>query len=96
MTDEAARMAQMRRWLDAVCAGLGVDPALLDDTVPHLLGLVRDVAHGPSRPGAPLTAFLVGLAAGRASDPHDPAVTAQLVTERVATVDRLVETWSEG
>lgn len=30
--------------------------------------MVGKVAHGPSRPGAPLTAFLVGLSAGAADD----------------------------
>ncbi|WP_324653572.1 DUF6457 domain-containing protein [Georgenia sp. H159] len=90
MTGEAERMAQMWRWLEAVCAELGIDPELLDGVTDDLLGLVRDVAHGPSRPGAPLTAFLVGLAAGRASPKPDPAV----VADRVAAVERLAASWS--
>ncbi|QGU04202.1 DUF6457 domain-containing protein [Corynebacterium comes] len=53
-------------WLESVSAGLGQDPAVIQALVNELLDLTRDVAHGPSRPAAPLTAFLVGLASGRA------------------------------
>lgn len=52
----------LEEWLAAVCAELGLDG--LDRTL--LLDLARDVAHGVARPAAPLTTFLVGLAAGRA------------------------------
>ncbi len=90
MADEQVRMARMRRWLEAVCVEVGVDAAVLDDTTEELLGLVRDVAHGPSRPGAPLTAFLVGLAAGSSGEGRDAAATAQAVREHIATVERLV------
>jgi molybdopterin-guanine dinucleotide biosynthesis protein A len=51
------------RWVVDVCAELGLDAAGIDVT--DLLDLTRDVAHGVARPAAPLTAFLVGLAAGR-------------------------------
>ena len=68
---------------------LGLEESLdgieLVDTV---LDLTADVAHGVSRPGAPVTAFLVGVAAGRADDPavaardyaaaHRPACAADL------------------
>lgn len=89
MTGEAERMAQMWRWLEAVCAELEIDPELLDGVTDELLGLVRDVAHGPSRPGAPLTAFLVGLAVGRSS----PDLSAAAVVDRVAAVERLAASW---
>ncbi len=49
-------------WVDLVRAELGLGPVERD----VLLDLARDVAHGVARPAAPLTAFLVGLAAGRA------------------------------
>lgn len=67
--DEPAKMAAMESWLDEVCAALEV---------------VGDVAHGPSRPAAPLTAFAVGLAAGspRAGD-GDLAARVPLVLARL-------------
>jgi hypothetical protein len=51
-------------WVAAVSAALGLDNSALH--VPEVLDLARDVAHGVTRPAAPITAFLVGLAAGRA------------------------------
>ncbi len=90
MTGEAERMAQMWRWLEVVCAELDIDPELLDGLTDELLALVRDVAHGPSRPGAPLTAFLVGLAAGRTSSDLDAAV----VSDKIAAVTRLASSWT--
>jgi hypothetical protein len=51
-------------WVADAAAALGLDASALD--VPGVLELARDVAHGVARPAAPVTAFLVGLAAGRA------------------------------
>ena len=49
-------------WIAEVCAALGLDAAALDrDTI---LDVARDVAHNVARPAAPLSTFLVGLAAG--------------------------------
>ncbi|HEV7207948.1 MAG TPA: DUF6457 domain-containing protein [Mycobacteriales bacterium] len=64
----------LEQWMTMVRSELGLpalDPPLPD--VPLLLDLSRDVAHGVARPAAPLTAFLVGLAAGRAGG-DGPAV----------------------
>ncbi len=67
---------------------LGLEGALdgvgLVDTV---LDLTSDVARGVSRPGAPVTAFLIGVAAGRA---EDPAVAARDYAEKIG---RLAATW---
>jgi hypothetical protein len=53
-------------WLAAVAADLGLDPGLADHALlAVVLELTRSVAHGVARPAAPLTAFLVGVAAGR-------------------------------
>lgn len=57
-----------RTWLTSVSRELGQDPAVIQALMEDPLDLTRDVAHGPSRPAAPLTAFLVGLATGRAMD----------------------------
>ena len=89
--DETEKMAVMDHWLDGVCAELGVERSVLDANAPSLLRLIKDVAHGPSRPGAPMTAFLVGLASGSVS--ADPTTQADAVAERVAAVTRLLERW---
>ena len=49
-------------WIAELAGELGVDPAVLDRDL--LLDVARDAAHGVARPAAPLTTFLVGLAAG--------------------------------
>lgn len=54
-------------WTAAACRELGLDPA--EANVPAVLDLARDVAHGVLRPGAPVTAYLAGLAVGRGADP---------------------------
>ena len=58
-------------WIVAVCAELGLDPAGVDRDL--VLDLAKDVAHGVARPGAPLTAFLLGLAVGQGAEPIDAA-----------------------
>lgn len=66
--DEQAKMAAMDAWLDQVCEALEVDRAKLAAVTPQLLELVAQVAHGPSRPGGPLTAVAVALAAVETDD----------------------------
>jgi hypothetical protein len=56
-------MNTLDAWTGLVCHALDLDPGSLDRDL--LLDLTREVAHGVARPAAPLTAFLVGLAAGR-------------------------------
>lgn len=60
-------------WLAALAAELGLDPALVPTAV--ILDVARDVAHDVARPAAPLSTFLVGLAAAsRAADGEDLTV----------------------
>lgn len=73
------------RWLEAAATELELDPALVRELMRDLLDLTRDVAHGPSRPAAPVTAFLVGLAAGRAGGDAVPEVR-----ERIARLTTLL------
>ena len=54
----------MDDWVTAACAELGLDPA--EVPVPAVLDLARDVAHQVVRPGAPVTAYLLGVAVGGA------------------------------
>jgi hypothetical protein len=84
--DDPETMARMRRWLRAVAEEAGVDPEAMGPVEAPLLDLVSRVAHGPSRPGAPLTTFLVGLAAGRGAD----------VGQLVAAVSRLAADFDPG
>ncbi|MFI2753704.1 DUF6457 domain-containing protein [Cellulomonas sp. P22] len=89
--DESQKMAVMNTWLDGVCAELGVERSVMDANAPGLLRLISDVAHGPTRPGAPLTAFLVGLAGAGAS--VDPAEQARVVATSITAVESLVAAW---
>jgi Domain of unknown function (DUF6457) len=106
--DETRKMAAMNAWLDEVCAELGVDRDLVSATTPTMLRLIGRVAHGPSRPGAPLTAFVVGLAAAEAARdgevgtggagpvaPGTDDARAAAVRQRVDAVAALVERWTE-
>jgi hypothetical protein len=74
-------MTTIDEWVGAACAELGLDPA--EAAVPTVLDLARDVAHQVLRPGAPVSAYLLGLAVGRGADPAEAA----------ARLSRLAETW---
>jgi Domain of unknown function (DUF6457) len=52
-----------------VTQALGLDASSVDRDL--VLELTKDVAHGVARPAAPLAAFLVGLAAGKAGGSAD-------------------------
>ena len=56
-------MNTLDAWTEAVCRDLGLDPATVDITA--LLDVAREVAHGVTRPAAPLTTYLLGVAVGR-------------------------------
>ena len=87
--DDPQKMADMTRCLEAVSEEVGLDRELITAYQGPLLRLIGTVAHGPSRPAAPLTAFLVGYAA--ASHGKDP-------DELVVALENLAENWevSEG
>jgi hypothetical protein len=51
-------------WAEALRELFGLDAD--DIPIPLILDLARDVAVGVARPAAPLSAFVAGLAAGRA------------------------------
>ena len=54
----------MSDWVDELADSLG-EPRLTPQETAAVLRLARDVAHGVERKLAPLSAFLVGRAAGR-------------------------------
>ena len=57
-------METMRRWLHRACALFDVDPDIIDELESDLLAMAGHTAHELSRPGTPLTAFLVGMGVG--------------------------------
>jgi hypothetical protein len=64
-------------WTAELADALGLDPASVDRDL--LLAVARDAAHNVARPAAPLTTFLVGLAAGRrGGSPEDVRDCAEL------------------
>lgn len=69
--DDPEKMAQMHRWLKAVRAELQLAEDPLKSVESELLSLIGTVAHGPSRPGAPLTAFLAGYVCGEGADAQE-------------------------
>jgi hypothetical protein len=80
----------LAEWVDLVCRELdiadAVSPAAMQSRV---LDLSRDVAHNVARPAAPLTAYLLGLAAGRSSDPE---ATADRLAHRLTS---LAQRWGD-
>jgi hypothetical protein len=85
---ESSDAKALSEWVTAVARELGLEGALdSGTTVDMVLDLTSDVAHGVSRPGAPVTAFLVGVAAGRADD---PAVAAR---DYAARISHLAQGW---
>ncbi|UZN05084.1 DUF6457 domain-containing protein [Cellulomonas sp. S1-8] len=87
-------MDALQDWTGQVAPALGVDPGLLAATADDVLDMVREVAHGVARPAAPLTAYLVGLAAGRAAaGGGDPEVA---VRDALAQVEALLRERGPG
>lgn len=75
-------MSDLEQYIGELAAALGVS-AEIDITA--LLDLARDAAHGVARPSAPLTTFLVGLAAGRAGG--TPVDVAAAIATASATLE---------
>jgi hypothetical protein len=78
-------MNVLDEWGTAAAGALGLDG--LDRTEQELvLELAKVVAHGVVRPGAPVSAYLLGVAVGRGADPQTGA----------ATLTRLAQNWPGG
>ena len=74
-------MSTLDDWTDAVVAELGVADLVDGRTRDLVLDMTKDVAHGVARPAAPLTAYLMGLAAGRAGSADEAAGYAARISE---------------
>lgn len=89
MNSDVDTASALPEWTTAVARELGLESAVDDsssaDTIAELTSHVVD-GVGPA--AAPLTAFLIGVAAGRADD---PAVAARDYTEKVA---HLADGWT--
>ena len=72
----------LESWTARLADELGVDPAAVD--LPILLDLAREAAHNVARPAAPLTTFLVGLAAGLRGGDVESVRTAAGTASRLA------------
>ena len=64
-------MSDLDAWIKVLGPELGIDPAEVPTGA--VLGLAKDVAHNVVRPGAPVSAYLMGLAVGRGADPAEVA-----------------------
>ncbi len=83
-------MSTMSDWVAEVCRELRLELTDQESTTTLVLDLTADVAHGVARPAAPVTAFLVGLAAGRSERPEET------VAELAALLGRRAKAWSPG
>jgi hypothetical protein len=77
-------VSTLDRWVEVVCAELGISPDSVD--VRAILDLARDAARGVDRPAAPLTAYLLGVAVGRGA-------SASATAERLSG---LAQGWAGG
>ncbi|WP_326503674.1 DUF6457 domain-containing protein [Rothia nasimurium] len=84
-----------RDFLAELATRLNLDPALMEQTMPHLLGMTKHVAHGVVRPAAPLAAFLVGYAAAQAENQADAGQTGERVRSALAQVETLIDEYKE-
>ena len=72
-------------WAEALRELFGLDAD--DIPIPLILDLARDVAVGVARPAAPLSAFVAGLAAGRAGG------SPEQVRKAASEITSLAEGW---
>lgn len=72
----------LEEWITQLATELGVDETVVD--IGLLLDVARDAAHGVARPAAPLTTFLVGLAAGLRGGGAEQVRTAAETAQRLA------------
>lgn len=70
-----------RPFIEAACAAVGVDPRLVDEEA--ILVMTREIAHAGARPMAPVSAYIMGLAAGRPGAP-DPDYLRRVIEDAVS------------
>ena len=75
-------MNVLDEFLRTTCTALGIEREAVDEDL--ILDLTRQVAHNVARPAAPLSAFVVGLAAGRAGGDLDAVRAAAIKVAALA------------
>jgi hypothetical protein len=78
--------ADLDAWAKTLTEALTLPNGFTAD-IPAVLDLARDAAHGVARPAAPLTTFLVGLAAGLDGGSPEALERAFATARRLATGD---------
>ena len=79
-------MSRLDEWTARLAGELDVDAGAVD--VDTLLAVARDAAHNVARPAAPLTTFLVGLAAGRDGGGPEAVRRAADIAQRLAAAEQ--------
>ena len=74
-------MSTLDDWTATVVAELGIADLVDGSTRDLVLDMTKDVAHGVARPAAPLTAYLMGLAVGRAGSADEATAYAARISE---------------
>lgn len=64
-------MTTLDEFVTAACAELSLPPETARTSL--VLDLAREVAHHAVRPGAPVSAYLLGVAVGQGGDPDELA-----------------------
>ncbi|MHA2788065.1 DUF6457 domain-containing protein [Corynebacterium sp. S7] len=91
--DSPEEIKSTHEWLNEASTALGISPEVTRLLVGDLLDLTRNVAHGPSRAAAPVTAFLVGMATASNKGASDEQVVAE-VREKIALINSILEEYS--
>ncbi|MDS1270982.1 DUF6457 domain-containing protein [Lipingzhangella sp. LS1_29] len=73
---EWARLVRAELAMEAEDSGSGPRPDRLTQAdITRVLDVARDAAHSVTRPAAPVTTYLMGIAVGRGADPEAVAAT---------------------
>lgn len=76
-------MTTLPEFVEAVAAELELPADAVDTDL--VLDLAREVAHRVLRPGAPVSAYLLGVAVGRGGDPAVLAARLTRLAQRLET-----------
>lgn len=63
MVDMTSQPEQWTRWVEKTCAALDLDPSDVD--IPLVHELSKNVSHEVTRPLAPVSSYILGIAIGR-------------------------------